>query len=114
MGHWSPSHCDYQSNYRREEAVAAGQGTSKAKKHCERTAKERKTKAKRAKGNPSRPALVSRKCLPNSSQEDGKSETQSESLGTRKSKRRHKPVDKVGRMMIDSITKEKPRGVKKL
>ena len=93
----------------REEGVAAGRGSSAAITHDKREHRERKTRAKRAKENTTRLPLVSRECLSNSIQEEGESETHSESLGTQKSTRRQKPVDKMVGVMIESITKENPR-----
>ena len=96
----------------REEAVAVGQGTSGASTHEEwAAAKVQNTKAKRAKKNPNRPALVSRECVSNSSQEEGDLETQ-----------RVREPEKVRgdanlwtkwEMMIGSITRENPRGAEK-
>ena len=77
--------------------------------HDKREHRERKTRAKRAKENTTRPPLVSRECLSNSIQEEGELETQSGSSGTQNSTRRQKPVDKMAGVMIESITKEKPR-----
>ena len=78
----------------RQEAITAGQGKS-GKLPLE----------KRGKGGQNRPALVARDCVLNSSQEEEKSETQSESSGSRRSTTRRKPVDKMGGVMIGSNTK---------
>ena len=87
---------------------------SKTKTICAEKRKLAKLTEMQAEKNPNRPALVSRECHSNSKQEEGDSDTQSESSGTRKNLRRRKPMDKMGGVMSDSITKENPRGGEKL
>ena len=66
-------------------------------------AKVRTAKAKWGKGSQNRPASVARECFSNSSQQEGESGSQTESLETRRSRRRRKPVDKMRGVMIEII-----------